>query len=113
MRQRLLSNSTHPNVWRNPHPLTSNSDNAGLLGISIASHKTLIGEGSTGVIKGKGLRIVSGASNIIIQNIKIEEINPKYVWGGDAITLNDCDMVWIDHVTVSHRKLTRSPSQLI
>jgi pectin lyase len=45
------------------------SDNAGTLGITVASDKTIIGEGSTGVIKGKGLRIVSGASNIIIQYV--------------------------------------------
>jgi pectin lyase len=43
------------------------SDNAGVLGITVASDKTLLGYGSTGIIKGKGLRIVSGASNIIIQ----------------------------------------------
>ncbi|ESZ94241.1 putative pectate lyase [Sclerotinia borealis F-4128] len=77
-------------------------DNAGVLAISVASDKTLIGEGATGIIQGKGLRMVSGASNIIIQNIKIEEINPKYVWGGDAITINDADMIWIDRVTTYH-----------
>ena len=42
-------------------------DNAGTLGITVASDKTILGEGSKGIIKGKGLRIVSGASNIIIQ----------------------------------------------
>ncbi|KAL4754340.1 pectin lyase A [Aspergillus terricola var. indicus] len=76
-------------------------DNAGSLGITVNSDKTLIGEGSAGVIKGKGLRLVSGTSNVIIQNIAITDINPKYVWGGDAITLNDVDMVWIDHVTTA------------
>ena len=34
------------------------------------------------------------------RNIAITDINPQYVWGGDGITLNDCDLVWIDHVTV-------------
>ncbi|KAI9651254.1 hypothetical protein NHQ30_001292 [Ciborinia camelliae] len=77
-------------------------DNAGILGILVGSNKSLIGQGSAGIIQGKGLRIVSGASNVIIQNIKIEEINPKYVWGGDAITINDADMVWIDRVTTYH-----------
>ncbi|KAG4034565.1 hypothetical protein MFRU_003g05230 [Monilinia fructicola] len=77
-------------------------DNAGVLGISITSDKTLIGEGATGIIQGKGIRMVSGAKNIIIQNIKIEEINPKYVWGGDAITINNADLIWIDHVTTYH-----------
>lgn len=76
-------------------------DNAGILGMTVNSHKTLIGEGSAGVIKGKGLRIVSGVSNIIIQNVFITDINPRYVWGGDAITIDDADMIWIDHVTTS------------
>ncbi|KAJ5979883.1 hypothetical protein N7481_007181 [Penicillium waksmanii] len=75
--------------------------NAGVLGITVNSDKTLIGSGSSGVIKGKGLRIVSGASNIIIQNIAITDINEKYVWGGDALTINNADMVWIDHVTTA------------
>lgn len=75
-------------------------DNAGMLGITVNSKKTLLGQGSSGVIKGKGLRIVSGANNIIIQNIHITELNPHYVWGGDAITLDGADMVWIDHVKV-------------
>jgi pectate lyase len=34
---------------------------------------------------------------VIIQNIHITELNPEYVWGGDAITLDGSDMVWIDH----------------
>ncbi|KAL4800895.1 pectin lyase A [Aspergillus venezuelensis] len=76
-------------------------DNAGTLGITVNSDKTIIGEGSAGVIKGKGLRLVSGTSNVIIQNIAITDINPKYVWGGDGITVNDADLVWIDHVTTA------------
>ncbi|KAK5743264.1 hypothetical protein LTR17_002741 [Elasticomyces elasticus] len=76
-------------------------DNAGVLGITVNSKKTILGQGSSGVIKGKGLRIVSGASNIIIQNIAITNINPHYVWGGDAITIDGADMVWIDHVKTS------------
>ncbi|EAW11721.1 polysaccharide lyase family 1 protein [Aspergillus clavatus NRRL 1] len=76
-------------------------DNAGVLGMTVASDKTLLGSGSSGVIKGKGLRVVSGAKNIIIQNVAITDINPKYVWGGDAITIDNADMVWIDHVTTA------------
>ncbi|KAJ5633700.1 pectin lyase D [Penicillium herquei] len=76
-------------------------DNAGLLGITVTSNKSLIGEGSTGIIKGRGIRMVSGAENIIVQNIAITDINPKYVWGGDAITLDEADLVWIDHVTTA------------
>lgn len=80
---------------------------AATLGITITSDKSLIGSGSSGVIKGRGVRIVSGASNVIIQNIEITDLNPKYVWGGDAITLDDCDLVWIDHVTVSMQSTSR------
>lgn len=76
-------------------------DAAGTLGITVASDKSLVGEGSNGIIKGKGLRIVNGAENVILQNIQISDINPEYVWGGDAITLDGTDKVWIDHVTVS------------
>ncbi|KAL4807872.1 pectin lyase fold/virulence factor [Aspergillus unguis] len=75
-------------------------DVAGVEGITVASDKTIIGQGDAGVIKGKGLRIVS-ASNVIVQNIAITDLNPQYVWGGDAITLNDADLVWIDHVTTA------------
>lgn len=52
------------------------------LGIPITSNKSLIGSGSSGIIKGIGVRIVSGASNVIIQNIEITDLNPKYVWVG-------------------------------
>lgn len=63
-------------------------DKAGMLGMTVASNKSLIGQGSKGVIKGKGIRIVNGAKNIIVQNVRFTEINPKYVWGGDAITVD-------------------------
>jgi pectin lyase len=59
-----------------------------VLGMTIGSNKSLIGQGSKGVIKGKGVRIVSNAKNIIIQNVRFTDINPEYVWGGDAITVD-------------------------
>ncbi|RYP11525.1 hypothetical protein DL765_007757 [Monosporascus sp. GIB2] len=76
-------------------------DKAAVLGITVASDKTLVGVGSKGVIKGKGLRMANGVKNIIIQNIHITNLNPQYVWGGDAITIDGADMVWIDHVKTS------------
>lgn len=76
-------------------------DKAGIPSINVASNKSIIGEGSTGVIRGKGLRIANGATNVIIQNIHITELNPQYIWGGDAITLVDTDLIWIDHVKTS------------
>ncbi|GCB18967.1 probable pectin lyase E [Aspergillus awamori] len=75
-------------------------DVAGYQGINVASDKTLVGKGTGAVLNGKGLRFV-GVSNIIIQNIEITNLNPKYVWGGDALTFSDTNQIWIDHVTTS------------
>jgi pectin lyase len=41
-----------------------------MLGITVGSNKSLIGEGKTGVIKGRGLRMVNGVSNVIIQYVQ-------------------------------------------
>ncbi|KAJ5382222.1 Pectin lyase fold/virulence factor [Penicillium concentricum] len=76
-------------------------DTAGVTGIRVHSDKTIIGVGNKGVLLGKGLRIVD-ASNIIIQNIMITNLNPKLVWGGDAITLSSTSKIWIDHVTTQY-----------
>ncbi|CRL20438.1 Pectin lyase fold/virulence factor [Penicillium camemberti] len=76
-------------------------DTAGTQGIRVHSDKTIIGVGNKGVLLGKGLRIVE-ASNIIIQNIMITNLNPQLVWGGDAITLSNTSNVWVDHVTTQY-----------
>ncbi|KAH7190075.1 pectin lyase fold/virulence factor [Fusarium oxysporum] len=76
-------------------------DKAGLNPIMVGSNKSIIGVGSKGVIKGKGLRLANGVKNVIIQNIHITDLNPHLVWGGDAITLDGTDNVWIDHCTTS------------
>ncbi|KAL4917578.1 pectin lyase fold/virulence factor [Aspergillus aurantiobrunneus] len=63
-------------------------DAAGPTPIPVASDKTLLGEGGEGAIKGKGLSFTDGVSNVIVQNIKIAELNPQFVWGGDALTFD-------------------------
>lgn len=85
-----------------------NVDTAAYQALWIKSNKSLVGKNGA-TIKGKGFRL-SGVENIIIQNIKITELNPKYVWGGDAIALTGCKNIWIDHVTVSTQILSVSPS---
>ncbi|GKT51491.1 putative pectin lyase F-1 [Colletotrichum spaethianum] len=67
--------------------------------IDVGSNKTILGVGSKGVIKGKGLRMKG--SNVIIQNIEITDLNHKYVWGGDALSFAGADLVWVDHVTTT------------
>ncbi|KAF2443737.1 polysaccharide lyase family 1 protein [Karstenula rhodostoma CBS 690.94] len=74
-------------------------DTAAYQGINVQSNKTLVGKNGA-TLNGKGLRLV-GVSNIIIQNIKITNLNPKYVWGGDAITMSGTHDIWIDHVETS------------
>ncbi|KAF2138620.1 polysaccharide lyase family 1 protein [Aplosporella prunicola CBS 121167] len=78
-------------------PADVNYDNAALTALEVGSNKSIVGVGSKGVLKGKGLMLKNNVENIIIQNIHITELNPQYVWGGDALTLNGCDKVWIDH----------------
>jgi pectate lyase len=70
--------------------------------IDVGSDKTILGVGDKATIKGKGLRIRGGARNVIIQNIAITDLNPEYVWGGDILSFDDAELVWVDHVTVSH-----------
>lgn len=77
-------------------------DKAGAQGINVASDKTLVGLGTDTVLNGKGLRFVD-VSNIIVQNIAITNLNPQYVWGGDAFVFSDTSNIWVDHVTVSGR----------
>jgi len=72
-------------------------DKAGSQPLVVGSNKTLIGLGASAGIKGRGVRLRGGASNVIIRNLAISDINPGIVWGGDAITLDDTDRVWIDH----------------
>ncbi|TDZ67349.1 Pectin lyase [Colletotrichum trifolii] len=76
-------------------------DKAAFSPLIVGSNKSLIGQGSKGVIKGKGIRITNSAKNVIVQNIHITQLNPQYVWGGDAVSLDGSDLVWIDHVKTS------------
>nr|DAC85250.1 TPA_exp: pectin lyase [Monilinia laxa] len=68
--------------------------------IKIGSNKSIVGVGITGKIKGRGFYI-SNSKNIIIQNVEFLELNPKYIWGGDAISVDGSDLLWIDHVKIS------------
>lgn len=80
-------------------PATVTYDNAGRSPLPVGSNKTIRGEGGAGAIKGRGLTVSHGAHNVIIQNITVSDINPSVIWGGDALTLDDADGVWVDHDT--------------
>ena len=70
---------------------------AGLKGMPVGSNKTLIGIGKNAGIKGKGLLLKNGVSNVIIRNIAFTDINQGLTFGGDAIALLDVDKILIDH----------------
>ncbi|KAG4428400.1 hypothetical protein IFR05_016119 [Cadophora sp. M221] len=88
--------------WCDGQPAVKVSyDKAGVSGLVVGSNKSIVGVGAKGVIRGKGLRMQSGVKNVIIQNIHITELNPQYIWGGDAIQTFGADLIWIDHVKIS------------
>ncbi|CAH0057819.1 unnamed protein product [Clonostachys solani] len=73
-------------------------DVAGTEPLSVGSNKSILGVNGKGVLKGKGLSLKSGASNVIIQGIEITDLNPGIVWGGDALEFKGKnDGVWVDH----------------
>ncbi|MGC4064978.1 MAG: hypothetical protein QM784_10110 [Polyangiaceae bacterium] len=76
-------------------------DAAGTSPLKVGSNKTIIGIGPNATIKGKGFALTGGVSNIIIRNLTITNLNPRVVWGGDAITLSGASKVWIDHNRIS------------
>lgn len=76
-------------------------DAAGTELLPVGSNKSIISSNGKGVLKGKGLALTEGASNIIIQGIEFTNINPEYVWGGDALELRGNDGVWVDHCKFS------------
>ena len=70
------------------------------ISIKVGSNKTLRGLGSGATLKGVSLDI-ENQSNIIIQNLKITEINPDLVEAGDGVTINGSHHVWVDHCELS------------
>lgn len=59
--------------------------NAPQSALSVASDKSIVGVGDSGVLRGKGLRVHEGASNVIIQNIhftvsSLRPLVPAKVW---------------------------------
>ncbi|CCO33321.1 putative pectin lyase F Short=PLF [Rhizoctonia solani AG-1 IB] len=77
---------------------TATYKKAATSGIRVKSNKTIVGKGSSGwmQVKGKGLRL-NNVSNVIIQNIRISDLNPQYVWGGDALYIDNSSKIWVDH----------------
>lgn len=70
---------------------------AGTAALLIGSNKTLIGVGANAGLKGKGVILQGGVSNIIIRNLSFTDINEGMVWGGDGLSIPAATKVWVDH----------------
>ncbi|TFK39503.1 pectin lyase fold/virulence factor [Crucibulum laeve] len=92
----INANSWCDNYEPSASKTTVTYDKAGTTPLKVASNKTLLGKGSSGGLRGKGLKI-TGANNIIIQNIKISEIQAQTQ---DAIQIDGGNNIWIDHNTI-------------
>lgn len=65
--------------------------------INVGSNTTLIGLGANSRVLGGSFNL-GDASNVIIKNFTIEDVNPGLVEAGDAITLYNSRHIWIDHM---------------
>ncbi|KAJ0339874.1 hypothetical protein COL154_001335 [Colletotrichum chrysophilum] len=87
-----------------------NYDKAAKTQLTVGSNKSIVGVGSKGIIQGKGLKIPQGTKNVIIQNIHITDLNPQYVWGGDGMSIEGVDGLWIDHCKLTGFSISFNPS---
>ncbi|KAI8308822.1 hypothetical protein K4K59_009715 [Colletotrichum sp. SAR11_240] len=70
-------------------------DKAAKTQLTVGSNKSIVGVGSKGIIQGKGLKIPQGTKNVMY------DLNPQYVWGGDGMSIEGVDGLWIDHCKFS------------
>lgn len=73
---------------------------AGPRGLPVGSNKVIVGENNGG-LKGKGLRL-DKSCNVEIRNVRITDINPHLIWGGDAIDLVNVNNVLVDGVYIKN-----------
>ncbi|MEK8033471.1 polysaccharide lyase family 1 protein [Ideonella sp. DXS29W] len=93
----LILTTTSPSYCAGKTNFSVTYDAAGANPMQVGSNKTIIGVGDASGIKGRGLRIIGGNSNIIVRNLTISDINDGIIFAGDAITLDNADRIWIDH----------------
>lgn len=65
--------------------------------LNVASNKTVIGLGANSKVLGATFNL-SNASNVILQNFTIEDVNPGLIEAGDAVTLANSNHIWLDHL---------------
>lgn len=74
--------------------------------IKVASHKTIVGSGTSGHLVGGGFFLGQGVHNVIIRNLTIRDSyagtwnDKEHDW--DAIQMDGAHHVWIDHNDLRH-----------
>ncbi|KAH9210385.1 pectin lyase fold/virulence factor [Leptodontidium sp. 2 PMI_412] len=79
-------------------------DKAGVTPLVVGSKKSIVGVGSAGVIIGKGLHLPGTTGGVIVQNVHItvNKTPTRQVFGGgDTLSMDGNDGVWIDHCKFS------------
>jgi pectate lyase len=69
--------------------------------IGVHSNKTLLGTGSASIISGATFYLGPTISNVIIQNLVLNNVNSTLAEAGDAITIDGAHHVWVDHCAFS------------
>ncbi|XP_054275319.1 uncharacterized protein LOC128994652 [Macrosteles quadrilineatus] len=67
---------------------------AGRVGLDVGSNKIIEGSKKGGLM-GKGLMMMN-VKNVEIRKLRITDINPRVIWGGDAIDIRNSQNILID-----------------
>ena len=70
--------------------------------IYVNSNKTLLGLNAASTLKGANLYLNSETSNVVIQNLNFDQVNPAMIEAGDAITIDGANHIWVDHCKFSN-----------
>jgi pectate lyase len=66
--------------------------------LDVASNKTIVGLGRGAQIRGVSFNL-GPIQNVILRNLAIYDVNRGLVEAGDALGLEGCSDVWLDHLT--------------
>jgi pectate lyase len=66
--------------------------------LKVGPNKTIVGLGRGALVRGLWLDL-DGATNVILRNVALYDVNPGLIEAGDAISVTGADSIWLDHVT--------------
>jgi pectate lyase len=66
--------------------------------LSLASNKTIVGLGRGAQIRGVSFNL-GPIQNVVLRNLAIFDVNRGLIEAGDALGLDRCSDVWLDHLT--------------